>query len=73
MVKPISTKALRALLQSLACEKVAVVGSHEKWRGPKGHTCTIKAGVKQQAPGTLRTIQASLAPEFGEKWIEEGR
>jgi predicted RNA binding protein YcfA (HicA-like mRNA interferase family) len=72
-VEPISTKALRTLFQSMSCEKVAVVGSHEKWRGPGGHACTINAGVKQQAPGTLRTIQASLAPELGEKWIEEER
>ncbi|MDA8072168.1 MAG: type II toxin-antitoxin system HicA family toxin [Actinomycetota bacterium] len=72
-MKPISTKALRTLLQAMGCEKVAVVGSHEKWRGPGGHTCTIKAGVKQQAPGTLRAIQASLAPELGERWLEVER
>ncbi|MGH9072944.1 MAG: hypothetical protein ACRDZQ_02310 [Acidimicrobiales bacterium] len=30
----------------------------------RGHTCTIKAGAKQQAPGTLRNIQEALAPEL---------
>lgn len=65
--------ALRTLLQSMGCEKVAVVGFHENWRGPGGHTCTMKGGVKQQLTGALRTIQASLAPEFGEKWIEGER
>jgi hypothetical protein len=31
----------------------------------------IKAGTKQQAPGTLRNIQAALAPELGEGWIDK--
>jgi hypothetical protein len=33
----------------------------------------LKAGVKTQAPGTLRAIQQQLAPEFGPKWIEEAQ
>jgi hypothetical protein len=48
-------------------------GSHEKWTAPGGHSTTLKAGVKTQAPGTLRAIQQQLAPEFGPKWIEEAQ
>lgn len=48
-------------------------GSHEKWTAPGGHNTTLKAGVKIQAPGTLRAIQQQLAPEFGPRWIEEAQ
>jgi predicted RNA binding protein YcfA (HicA-like mRNA interferase family) len=48
-------------------------GSHEKWTTPGGRTTTLKAGTKDQAPGTLRAIQAHLAPELGEGWLEEAQ
>lgn len=68
-----STKDLRKLLRSLGCVEGGGKGSHEKWTAPSGHSTTLKAGVKAQAPGTLRSIQAALAPEFGDRWIEEGQ
>ncbi|GAA1307045.1 hypothetical protein GCM10009610_20120 [Pseudonocardia xinjiangensis] len=40
---------------------------------PHGHSTTLKAGDKQQAPGTLRSIQAALSPEFDSTWIEEAQ
>jgi predicted RNA binding protein YcfA (HicA-like mRNA interferase family) len=61
------------LLRSLGCVEGGGKGSHEKWTAPGGHRTTLKTGVKDQAPGTLRSIQAALAAEFGDRWIEEGQ
>ncbi len=67
------TKDLRKLLRVKGCAEGGGKGSHEKWTAPGGHSTTLKAGVKTQAPGTLRAIQQQLAPEFGPKWIEEAQ
>lgn len=67
------TRDLRKLLRSKDCELAGTVGSHEKWTAPGGHSTTLKTGAKDQAPGTLRGIQAALAPEFGQTWIEEAQ
>ncbi|MGH3517556.1 MAG: type II toxin-antitoxin system HicA family toxin [Haloechinothrix sp.] len=72
-MKPMPTKNLRKLLRSHGCEPSGTVGSHEKWTAPGGHSTTLKASVKAQAPGTLRNIQRHLAPEFGDRWIEEAQ
>lgn len=66
-----NTRDLRRLLRSKGCVEGGGKGSHEKWTAPGGHSTTLKAGVKMQAPGTLRAIQQQLAPEFGPRWIEE--
>lgn len=71
VMRPMPTKALRKLLRDQGCVLVGTEGSHEKWEAPGGHTCTIKAGTKQQAPGTLRNIQEALAPELGQGWIDK--
>jgi predicted RNA binding protein YcfA (HicA-like mRNA interferase family) len=68
-----ATKDLRKLLRFLGCEQSGGKGSHEKWTAPGGRSATIKAGVKQQAPGTLRSIQQHLSPEFGPTWIEDNQ
>ena len=65
------TKELRKLLRQMGCDLTGTEGSHEKWTAPRGHSATIKAGAKDQAPGTLRAIQSHLAPEFGERWLEK--
>ncbi|MDN5748185.1 MAG: type II toxin-antitoxin system HicA family toxin [Pseudonocardia sp.] len=65
------TKNLRKLLRSKGCNEGGGKGSHEKWTAPGGHSTTLKAGAKEQAPGTLRAIQAQLAPELGPTWIED--
>jgi len=62
------TRDLRKLLKEKACTQVHTVGSHEKWSAPGGHNTVVKAGAKEQAPGTLRAIQKHLAPELGDKW-----
>lgn len=67
------TKDLRKLLRSKGCVEGGGKGSHEKWTAPGGRSTTLKAGVKAQAPGTLRAIQQQLAPEFGPRWIEEAQ
>jgi len=72
-MKSMPTVELRKLLRSLGCEYSGTVGSHEKWTAPGGHSTTLKAAVKAQAPGTLRSIQAALAAEFGPDWIEKRR
>ena len=66
-----ATKVLRKRLRALGCELTGTEGSHEKWTAPGGHSTTIVAGHKEQAPGTLRAIQAQLAPDLGERWLEE--
>ncbi len=68
-----ATRDLRKLLRSSGCVEGGGKGSHEKWTAPGGHSTTLKAGAKQQAPGTLRAIQEQLAPEFGPRWIEEAQ
>lgn len=68
-----ATKDLRRLMRAKGCAEGGGKGSHEKWTAPGGHSTTLKAGVKEQAPGTLRAIQAQLAPEFGSTWIEEAQ
>lgn len=68
-----ATRDLRKLLRSLGCVQQGGRGSHEKWTAPGGHSTTLKAAVKEQAPGTLRSIQAALAAEFGDSWIEEAQ
>ncbi|MGH8907885.1 MAG: type II toxin-antitoxin system HicA family toxin [Egibacteraceae bacterium] len=68
-----TTRALRRLLRSKGCVEGGGKGSHERWTAPGGRSTTLKAGVKQQAPGTLRAIQAALAQEFGDRWIEEAQ
>jgi len=68
-----STRDLRKLLRHKNCVEGGGKGSHEKWTAPGGHSTTLKATVKQQSPGTLRKIQECLAPEFGERWIEEAQ
>jgi predicted RNA binding protein YcfA (HicA-like mRNA interferase family) len=73
LVKPMPTKDLRKLLRKHGCEKGDTKGSHEKWIAPGGHSTTLKAAAKEQAPGTLRNIQAALAPELGDRWIEEAQ
>ena len=65
------TKALRRLLRAKGCIEGGGKGSHEKWTAPGGHSTTLRAAAKDQAPGTLRGIQAALAPEFGATWIED--
>lgn len=70
-MKPMTTKELRKLLRSLGCKVTPGKGSHEKWTAPGGHSTTLKAAVKQQSPGTLRSIQTAMAPEFGNDWIEK--
>lgn len=72
-MKLLSTKDLRKLLRAKGCVEGGGKGSHEKWTAPGGHSATLKAGVKDQAPGTLRAIQAALAEEFGDRWIEEAQ
>lgn len=72
-MKPMATADLRKLLRSKDCVEGGGKGSHEKWTSPEGYSTTLKAGVKEQAPGTLRNIQAALAPDLGEDWIEEAR
>ncbi|MPZ26152.1 MAG: addiction module toxin, HicA family [Micromonosporaceae bacterium] len=67
------TKDLRKLLRQHGCEPSPAKGSHEKWTTPGGHSTTLKAAAKDQAPGTLRNIQDALAPELGERWIEEAQ
>jgi predicted RNA binding protein YcfA (HicA-like mRNA interferase family) len=67
------TKNLRKLLRFKGCVEGGGKGSHEKWTAPGGHSTTLKAGVKIQAPGTLRAIQQQIAPEFGPRWIEEAQ
>jgi predicted RNA binding protein YcfA (HicA-like mRNA interferase family) len=69
-MKPMTTRALRKLLRQRGCFLVGTEGSHEKWEAPDGRACTIKAGTKQQAPGTLRNIQDAMAPELGQGWID---
>lgn len=73
LMEPMATKDLRKLLRSMGCEQSDAKGSHEKWTAPGGHSTTLKAGAKEQAPGTLRGIQDALAPEFGDGWLEEKR
>lgn len=68
-----STKDLRRLLRAKGCVEGGGKRSHEKWTAPGGRSTTLKAGVKEQAPGTLRAIQTQLAPELGEHWIEEAQ
>jgi predicted RNA binding protein YcfA (HicA-like mRNA interferase family) len=68
-----ATRELRKLLASLGCRPSGTVGSHEKWTAPGGHSTTLKTGEKEQKSGTLRSIQAALAPECGEDWIEDNR
>lgn len=73
-MKPTSTRDLRKLLRTKGCVEGGGKGSHEKWTSPGGgYSTTLKAGVKEQAAGTLRAIQAQLAPEFGPRWIEEAQ
>lgn len=67
------TKSLRKLLRAKGCVEGGGKGSHEKWTAPGGHSTTLKAAVKDQAPGTLRGIQAALAPELGDTWIEDAQ
>lgn len=57
----------------MGCVEHGGKGSHEKWTAPDGHSTTLKAGAKEQAPGTLRGIQAALAPEFGGRWLEDAQ
>lgn len=68
-----AAKDLRRLMRAKGCAEGGGKGSHEKWTAPGGHSTTLKAGVKEQAPGTLRAIQAQLAPEFGSTWIEDAQ
>lgn len=68
-----TTKNLRRLLRARGCVEGGGKGSHEKWTAPSGRSTTLKSGVKEQAPGTLRAIQQQLAPEFGPNWIEENQ
>jgi predicted RNA binding protein YcfA (HicA-like mRNA interferase family) len=72
-MKSMPTTELRKLLRGLGCEYIGTVGSHEKWTTPGGRSTVLKAAVKEQAPGTLRNIQAALAAEFGPDWIEKRR
>lgn len=72
-MKPMPTQTLRKLLKAKGCVEGGGKGSHEKWTAPGGHSTTLKAAVKQQAPGTLRNIQEHLADEFGPRWIEEAQ
>lgn len=72
-MKPMSTKALRKLLRAKGCVEGGGKGSHEKWTAPGGRSTTLKAAARDQAPGTLRAMQAHLAPEFGCDWIEEAQ
>jgi len=67
------TRDLRKILKEKGCTQVHTVGSHAKWSAPGGHSTIVKAGAKEQAPGTLREIQKHLAPELGDKWLEEGQ
>lgn len=67
------TKDLRKLLRAKGCIEGGGKGSHEKWTAPGGRSTTLKAGAKDQTPGTLRAIQQHLAPEFGPTWIEENQ
>lgn len=73
LVKPMTTRTLRSLLRAKGCVEGGGKGSHEKWTGPGGHSTTLRAGSKDQAPGTLRAIQRQLAPEFGPTWIEDAQ
>lgn len=57
----------------MGCEKSDAKGSYEKWTAPGGHSTTLKADDKEQASGTLRSTQAALAPEFGDRWLEDKR
>lgn len=70
-MRPMATKDLRKLLREHGCQQGGGKGSHEKWTAPGGHSTTLKASVKDQAPGTLRAIQSALAAEFGPTWIED--
>lgn len=70
-MKVMPTSRLRKVLRDLGCVQASSKASHEKWVAPGGHVAIVKAGVKQQAPGTLRNIQAALAPELGPTWLED--
>lgn len=70
-MKPVATSKVVAILAKRGCVKTHQVGSHQKWRTPGGLSVTIKAGVKEQSPGLLRTVQAVLVPELGANWLEK--
>lgn len=72
-MRTMTTRELRKVLRAMGCKQTGTQGSHEKWTAPGGHSTTLKAAVKQQAPGTLREIQAALSPEFGDRWLEQRR
>ena len=71
LMKAMQTRRLRKALRDLGCEHATTKGSHEKWVAPGGHIAIVKAATKDQAPGTLRNIQAALAEEFGPTWLED--
>ena len=62
---------MRQLLKARGCVLVGTEGDHEKWRTPGGLSIPIVAAEKDQSPGTLRSVQRVLAPEFGDGWLEK--
>ena len=71
-MKQMRTRDLVKILKRMGCVKGETVGSHTKWTAPEGHATSVVEDT-DQAAGTLRNIQAHLAPEFGEKWLEKER
>lgn len=60
-------KALRANGAKLVRTK----GSHQRWESPDG-TCKTTVSVhkgEEIPPGTLRAIEADMAPAFGKGWL----
>jgi predicted RNA binding protein YcfA (HicA-like mRNA interferase family) len=67
-MKPMKYRELVKLFEAHGCTHVGTVGSHEKWRTPRGLTTSVPRD-SEIAPGTLRNIRDHLASELGEGWL----
>jgi len=71
-VKPLPYRQIARILRSHGCEHVRTHGSHHVWRcGTCSATIPAHKESSQVAPGTLRQIEAAMAPCLGEGWLSQ--
>jgi predicted RNA binding protein YcfA (HicA-like mRNA interferase family) len=70
-MRAVPTRDLIKALQAIGARPLQTRGSHQRWQ-LGSCTTTIVVAKREAAPGTMRSIEADLAPCAGSKrWLRD--
>lgn len=68
-MRPMPYRTMARILSQHGCVEVRQVGSHVRWRCGDCLVTVPRHLGRDIAPGTLRSIEASMAPCLGPGWL----